>query len=86
MGDARGERVLDVRELEPPQPMVRVLAALRELPRGSWLLMKHRRVPVPLYPILDEQGFEHRTRPNDAGEVEVRIWHTDDPAPPNASP
>ncbi len=74
-------RVLDVSGLEAPEPMVRALAALRELPRGSWLVLQHRRVPIPLLAMLDEMGLRHRTRPGTATDVEVLIWHDGDPEP-----
>src|SRR5690606_18655687 len=40
-----GVIVLDVRGLEPPEPMVRTLAALEELPDGATLLQINVRVP-----------------------------------------
>lgn len=77
----RPSRVLDVSGLEAPEPMVRALSALRELPRGSQLVLQHRRVPVPLLGMLDEMGFRHRSRPGTTTAVEVLIWHAGDPAP-----
>ena len=57
-----GERVtLDVRGLEPPQPMVQVLEALDHLGPGGELEVLHERRPVFLYPQLDERGFTHET-------------------------
>lgn len=67
-------RVLDVSELEPPEPMVRVLAALRELGDDEFLVFRHRREPFPLYPMLTEMGFSYRVRKGEVTPVEVLIW------------
>jgi uncharacterized protein (DUF2249 family) len=54
--------VLDVRGLEPPEPMVRTLAALEALPRGKTLLQINVRTPQFLLPRLAEQGFVYEVR------------------------
>lgn len=48
---------LDARGLEPPQPMIRILEALRTLPEGGELRARTDRRPVHLYPLLEERGF-----------------------------
>ncbi len=48
---------IDVRELEPPEPMIKVLEALSVLKGNSVLLVHHHREPVMLYPKLEERGF-----------------------------
>jgi uncharacterized protein (DUF2249 family) len=50
-------RVLDVRGLEPPEPMVRTLAALELLPAGATLVQINERVPQFLLPQLTGRGF-----------------------------
>jgi uncharacterized protein (DUF2249 family) len=54
--------VLDVRGLEPPEPMVRTLAALEELPAGATLVQLNVRVPQFLLPMLEERGFRYEVR------------------------
>ncbi|MCC6550889.1 MAG: DUF2249 domain-containing protein [Ignavibacteriaceae bacterium] len=49
---------LDVRELEPPEPMIKILEKLTTLPECAVLLVHHHREPVMLYPKLEENGFE----------------------------
>lgn len=49
--------VLDVRDLDPPEPMMRTLAALEKLPRGKTLLQINARVPQFLLPKLSQRGF-----------------------------
>ncbi len=51
--------MLDVRGLEPPEPMTQTLAALETLPAGKALLQINARVPQFLLPMLDERGFEY---------------------------
>lgn len=69
----RGRVVLDVRGLEPPQPMVRVLEGLDAMGAGDELLVMHDRKPLFLYPQLDDRGFAHETREVAPGLVEILI-------------
>jgi uncharacterized protein (DUF2249 family) len=64
---------LDVRGLEPPQPMVRVLEAAERLAPGTELEVRHDRRPTFLYPQLDERGFVHETDEPEPGLVRIRI-------------
>ncbi|MGH7300488.1 MAG: DUF2249 domain-containing protein [Candidatus Rokuibacteriota bacterium] len=65
--------VLDVRGLEPPQPMVRVLEEIDRLGSGAELEVRHDRRPIFLYPQLDERGFMHETDEPEPGLVRIRI-------------
>src|SRR5215472_12578383 len=65
--------VLDVRGLEPPQPMVRVLEALERLRPDGRLEVLHDRRPMFLYPQLDERGFAHETEEPEPGLVRILI-------------
>jgi uncharacterized protein (DUF2249 family) len=70
---ARLRTVVDVRGLEPPQPMVRVLAEVDRLGPGAELEVLHERRPMFLYPQLDERGFTHETDEPEPGLVRIRI-------------
>jgi uncharacterized protein (DUF2249 family) len=48
---------LDNRDLDPPEPMVRILAAAEKLGRGETLSALLRREPVFLFPQLEKRGF-----------------------------
>jgi uncharacterized protein (DUF2249 family) len=48
---------LDNRDLEPPEPMVRILAAADQLAPGETLSALLRREPVFLFPQLERRGF-----------------------------
>jgi uncharacterized protein (DUF2249 family) len=68
---------LDVRGLEPPLPMVRVLERLDALEPGRSLTVLHERRPLFLYPQLDERGFRHETDEPEPGLVRIvirRAW------------
>lgn len=65
--------VLDVRGLEPPHPMVRVLQEAEHLPVGAVLEVLHDRRPMFLYPQLEERGFDHETDEPEPGLVRILV-------------
>lgn len=65
--------ILDVRGLEPPQPMVRILEELQRLEPGQQLEVVHERRPIFLYPQLDDRGFAHETEEPQPGVVRIII-------------
>jgi len=48
---------LDNRDLDPPEPMVRILAAAEQLGPGETLAALLRREPVFLFPQLEKRGY-----------------------------
>lgn len=68
-----GVVVLDVRGLEPPEPMVRTLEALEQLPPGGTLLHLNLRVPQFLLPQLEERGYTYEVREQQPDLVRVFI-------------
>lgn len=69
--------VIDVRDLDPPEPMVRTLDALSRLPRGKTLVQINSRVPQLLLPKLRQRGFVHEIR-EEAEIVRVFIRHDEE--------
>jgi uncharacterized protein (DUF2249 family) len=65
---------LDVRGLQPPEPLVRTLAALETLPDGKTLVQLNERVPQLLLPMLAERGFACELDDSRADQVLLRIW------------
>lgn len=65
---------LDVRGLEPPEPLTRTLAALETLPAGQHLLHVNVRAPRLLFPMLAERGFSCSVDESREDRVLVRIW------------
>lgn len=64
---------LDNRGLEPPQPMMRTLAALEELNEGQTLIIINDRRPMFLFEQLDEMGYLYLTEQQDDGSYKVTI-------------
>jgi uncharacterized protein (DUF2249 family) len=64
---------IDVSELVPPEPMMRILGALEEMAPGKTLLVHHVRRPMFLYPQLDDLGYTHETRDLAPGQIELLI-------------
>lgn len=63
------EVVLDVRGMQPPEPVALTLEALEGLPDGARLIQVNERVPVFLLPHLDELGFEYSIGEDDRGTI-----------------
>ena len=72
------EQQLDVRGLEPPVPLERILDALDALPQNDWLRVRHNREPYPLYSMLRQMDFVWETQWSE-GDCIIRIWHTGHP-------
>jgi uncharacterized protein (DUF2249 family) len=70
---------LDVRGLEPPRPLIRILDALARLGPGAELLVRHHREPTLLYEALRLRGYAARAEKLAEGDWLVRI--APDPAP-----
>ena len=67
------ERTIDGRGLMPPEPMELTLTALDTLPDGEELLLLLYVEPHPLYAILRQNGYTHRSQTRPDGTVEIRI-------------
>jgi hypothetical protein len=63
---------LDLRGLQPPEPIVRIFDALERAPRTPLrAILPHE--PVPLYGLLRERGFAYTGTPRADGGFEVLI-------------
>lgn len=67
-------KTLDVRGLEPPEPLERVLDALCELGTDERLQVLIGREPYPLYAILQRNGYAHATECRAPDLYVVQIW------------
>ncbi|MBE9563433.1 MAG: DUF2249 domain-containing protein [Proteobacteria bacterium] len=70
-------KTLDVSQLEPCEPMERILAAIPNLSIGEYLHVLHRMEPHPLYKILTQQGYSWITKA-DKQPIEIYIWRSND--------
>lgn len=68
---------VDVRGLEPPQPMVRILGLIDSGEAPDILIVHLDREPIFLYPELDDRGWSHELVAASCGdpacEDEVRL-------------
>ncbi len=69
---------LDVRGLEPPQPMVKVAKALEELKEGEVLEVLGSRPFTHLLPRLQELGYSYELEEREEGYL-LRIWRSGEP-------
>ncbi len=65
---------IDVRELEMPLPMMRILEKLDNVKAGEALFVFHKRIPIFLLPELKDRGFQFRARSISEGEVHLLIF------------
>lgn len=68
---------IDVRDLEPPEPMVKILEKLRQMDEKAILLVHHHREPMMLYEKLDELGYQAITTKINDGYYKVVISKKD---------
>jgi hypothetical protein len=66
---------MDLRGLQPPEPIVRILGALERDP-GAPLRVILPHEPVPLYSLLRERGYAYSGAPRADGGFEVLIERT----------
>ena len=64
--------VLDVRGMEPPEPLTATLARIESLPEGHTLIQINQRQPHFLFPELERRGFQFSVR-EEGDEVRVFI-------------
>jgi uncharacterized protein (DUF2249 family) len=64
--------IIDVREMEMPQPMVTILNETEKLAAGNALYVHHKKIPQYLLPELEENGFKIYI--NNRGEGDVKLF------------
>ncbi|MCX7174354.1 MAG: DUF2249 domain-containing protein [Proteobacteria bacterium] len=68
-----GQRVIDGRDLLPPEPLELTLAALDTLESGEELLLLLHCEPHPLYAILKNNGYRYTSEQREDGTNAIRI-------------
>jgi uncharacterized protein (DUF2249 family) len=71
------EILLELCGMVPPEPMERVLEALDLLQPGQHIRMVIDREPVPLYRILERNGYRYSTAARDDYTYEILISQAD---------
>lgn len=69
------DRVVDGRNLEPPEPFVQTMEALDAITPGQTVLLQLLREPFPLYRALELNGYEWKTGQTADGTFEILMWH-----------
>jgi len=68
---------LDVRGMQPPEPLERVFTLIDGFGPGDTLTLIIDCQAQPLYRLLDRNGFGYRTEPGTKSIYEVTIWAKD---------
>ena len=71
------EKLLDVSELEAPQPLVLAVSALDELKEGEVLLFKHRMNPHHLFGEIAIRDMRYEIVRNEPNDFLMKIWRDD---------
>ncbi|TSA17340.1 MAG: DUF2249 domain-containing protein [Betaproteobacteria bacterium] len=66
-------RVIDGRGMEPPEPLELAVAELGKLAPGEELVMLLHCEPLPLYFVLDRNGYGYRSELRADGTNEIHI-------------
>lgn len=72
------EVILDVCDLEPPEPYELATSTLGGLQAGQYVRLIIPRQPRLLYPWLEENDFKEVTRKIDEDMFEIYIWFAND--------
>ncbi len=72
------DRIIDVRGLEPPQPLEMVLEEAARLEPEQRLRVIHFREPCLLYPLLAKRGFSHSVAAIGEDRFEFLVWRKGD--------
>jgi len=64
---------IDVRGLEPPEPMHAIISLIETPAVGGPVIVHHEREPVYLYPELAERGWRWAQIAGEPGEVRLRL-------------
>ena len=72
------EVALDVRGMQPPEPIERVLETIADFKAGDRLQLTIDCMPQPLFRILDRHGYLHRVEPGTESLYLITIWTEED--------
>ena len=68
------ETELDVRELEPPQPLLKIFEIIEIMDKDEALSIIHDRKPIHLYPRLKDAGFKFLTEDTGNDLYLIKVW------------
>jgi len=65
---------LDLRDLAPPEPMIRILEGLERLPADAALVARTPFYPENLLPLVEERGFRWEAERESGTTCRLRIF------------
>lgn len=68
-----GQRLIDGRDMLPPEPLERTLAELDSMEAGDELVLLLYCEPHPLYAILKRNGYAYQSELREDGTNAIRI-------------
>ena len=71
------ETLLDVSELETPEPLVVALRALETLEEDEVLLFVHRMNPRHLFGEIEARAMRYEILEDEPGRFSMKIWRDD---------
>lgn len=66
---------IDVRQMEMPKPMIAILDELDQLKEGEALYVRHKKIPLFLFPELKDRNFKYVYKQTNT-EVVLIIYHS----------
>ena len=69
---------LDVRGMDPPEPIERVLETIADFKVGDKLKLVIDCMPHPLFRILERGGYDHHVEPRTESLYLITIWALSD--------
>lgn len=66
-------KVIDARDLEPPEPFERAMEAISTLEPDGQVMLILTREPFPLYRVLQLNGYQYKTTAFPDGRFEIVI-------------
>ena len=70
-------KVIDVRQLEMPEPMVTILKGIETLKKGQALYVDHKKIPQFLLPELEVRNFDILYKEIDCNHTVLLIYKND---------
>lgn len=72
---------IEVRGLQPPEPLRAILTLVEKVPDGTVIIVHHDRHPIYLFPELAERGWSWAELEAPAGEVRLELRQSSAPGP-----
>ncbi len=72
------ELFINVSEYDAPEPFEKVLQLVSEMKDGEYIRVLHRKKPLPLVQMLQENGFDYCILPGQQTQWEIIIWNIKD--------